>query len=338
MTQELTKPIHPALNTTTAQAESVRKYLDASSAANTRRAYSGAMAGKTGAHALKVRKFVAFADYCADHGYTPHPARAEVVVLYLTHLADAGAKVATIEQRRAAIASAHRGQVNPCADDRVKEAMKGIRRKLGTQVKPKAALSPDELRQIVASLPDDLRGIRDRALLLMGWQGAFRRSELVALIVADVDTRAGKLTITISRSKTDQDGQGQYKVLPELPDKSLCALTAYRAWLSAAEIRTGPVFRSIDRWGHVRAGQMNGQEVARIVQGACKRAGIDPQRFAGHSLRSGYVTAATNAGANDGDIMEQTGHRSSATLRRYKQMAGRGAQRATLAALGMTEK
>lgn len=326
MNQELT-PTHPAgaeLATTTERAERVRRYVDASSSPNTQRAY-----------ATDWRKFV---EYCRVHGYQALPAMPETVVDYLTRLADEGLKASTIERSRAAIAYGHQGHTNPCADDRVKVAMKGIRRKLGIRATPKAALPTDDLALIVAMLPDDLRGLRDRALLLMGWQGAFRRSELVALNVDDIDTHGGKMTITIRKSKTDQDGAGLYKVLPELADKSICPVAAYRAWLSAADIRSGAVFRSIDRWGHTRDGHMDAGEVARIVKRSCQLASIDPQRFAGHSLRSGFVTAASDAGASDSDIMEQTGHKSSATLKRYRQMAGRGAQRATLAALGIREK
>jgi len=322
MTMTVITPTDTALTpfTPTERAQRIRRYVDAGKADATKRAY-----------AIAWRAFEVF---CGDHGYVPHPAPAEAVVDYLTALADAGASVSKIGQHRAAIRFYHRGQANPCADDRVEETMKGITRKVGTMSKPKAALSPDELRKLVATLPDDLRGKRDRALLLMGWAGAFRRSELVALDVADIDTRGNKLTVTLRRSKTDQEGQGLYKSIPSMEDATICPVAAYRAWLDAAKIQSGLVFRSIDRWGHTHEGQMDGREVARIVKSACKRAGIDERRFAGHSLRSGFVTAATLAGANDSDIMEQTNHKSSATLRRYKQMAGLGAQRAVFAAFG----
>lgn len=328
-------------NPLTEGAQRVRKYLQAGKAANTRRAYASGVTGQPSARAEKMRKFPTFAAFCDERGYTTLPADPATVADYLTHLADMGATVATIEQRRAAIANAHKAQAsNPCSSELVKETMKGIRRERGIMAKPKAALSRDELRAVVAALPDTLRGKRDRALLLMGWAGAFRRSELVALTVADVDIKRDRLTVTIQRSKTDQEGQGLYKTLPTLPnDPALCPSKAYTAWINAAGINSGPIFRSIDRWGHVSTGTepMQGNEVARIIKAACKVANIDPRKFAGHSLRSGFVTEATNAGANDGDIMEQTGHKSSATLRRYKQLAGRGAVRATLAAFGETK-
>lgn len=322
----------------TERAQRARKYLKAGKAESTRRAYASGVTGQQSARADKMRKFPTFGAFCDERGYVAIPAEPATVVDYLTYLADAGATVATIEQRRAAVANAHKSQpVNPCAAEIVRETMKGIRRKLGMMGKPKTALSLDDLRAIVVALPNDLRGKRDRALILMGWAGAFRRSELMALGVADVDVKRDRLTVTIQRSKTDQEGQGLYKTLPALRDTpQVCPLTAYAAWINAAGINSGLIFRGIDRWGHVGADAeaMNGNEVARIVKRACKLAGIDSRKFAGHSLRSGFVTEATNAGANDGDIMEQTGHKSSATLRRYKQLAGRGAVRATLAAFG----
>ncbi len=327
----------------------IAEHRQASKAANTMRAYRSGLQGnaqrttKDGAPRQDGRKFPTFETFCAQRGYQIMPAAPEVVEAYLGTLAKMGAKVATIEQRRAAIGYVHEiaGHANPCKSPQVKEAMKGIRRKLGVMARPKDHLSPDELARVVAALPDTLRGKRDRALLLMGELGAFRRSELVALDVNDVTIRreggaqGGEvMSVLVRHSKTDQEGEGQYKTIPAMSDKTICPIAAYRAWLNAAGIHSGRVFRAIDRWEHVRAGGrgMDGQEVARIVKRAAAAAGLDARRFAGHSLRSGYVTAATLAGANDGDIMEQTGHRSSATLRRYKQMAGRGAKRATLAA------
>lgn len=325
MTEAIQTTHAPKQALSTERAGRVAKYVTASKAENTRRMYR--------------TQWATFETYCADHGYTALPAEPAAVVDYITHLAEEGRKASSIQQALAAIGYVHETpkHMNPAKSPEARETMAGIRRTVGIASKPKAALSPDELRQIVAGLPDDLRGIRDRALLLMGWAGAFRRSELVALDVADVDTRGGKMTIAIRRSKTDQSGEGNYKVLPALADPLIDPLTAYRAWLKAAGIAAGAVFRGIDRWGNLEADRLHPQGVARAVKSACKRAGIDEQRFAGHSLRSGFVTAATNAGANDGDIMEQTGHKNSATLRRYKQLAGRGAQRATLAAFGVAD-
>jgi integrase len=311
---------------TTERAERIREYVDAGRTNATQRAYGAAW-----------RHFTAF---CAQNGYSALPASPEVVCDYLAHSAATGASVSLIEQRRAAIRFAHRGQVNPCADDRVTETMRGIRRKVGTAVTPKAPMLPNDLARLTTALPNDLRGLRDRALLLMGEAGAFRRSELVALTVNDVNIRRDDdgdvMSIRIAKSKTDQEGKGKYKTIPALSNTALCALTAYRVWMDAAKINSGPVFRSIDRWGHIDecCDPMDGKEVARIVKAACKGAGVDPRRFAGHSLRSGFVTAAKLKGVGDADIMEMTGHESAMTLKRYTHMAGLGAKRAARAVFG----
>jgi integrase len=334
-----TPPASPALPT--ARAARVRKYVEASKAANTIRAYCA--------------QWGQFERHCSDHAAQSLPASVETVIDFLTALAEGevaihnprrpdlhGRKqprtVAQIEAARAAIGYMHEttGHKNPCKDVRVRETLKGVRRALGAMARPKDHLSPDDLARIVAALPDTLRGKRNKALLLIGEMGAFRRSELVSLDVNNITIRREKggevMSILISKSKTDQEGEGLYKTIPAM-NGTACPIAAYRAWLKAASIGSGVVFRSIDRWGNVGSG-MDGQEVARIVKDAAEGAGLDRSRVAGHSLRSGFVTAAALAGANDSDIMEQTGHRSSATLRRYKQLAGQGAKRATLAAFG----
>lgn len=345
------RPTLPAL--TADELDMIAQNRQASKARATMRAYKSALKGSDSprdadkARAEKARKFPTFEAWCAARGDTALPAAPEIVELYLVTLAGAGAKVATIEQRRAAIGYLHEiaGQGNPCKSPQVKEAMKGIRRgKKAQRPAPKKQIPRDELAQIVAAIPDDLRGRRDRAMLLMGWAGAFRRSELAGVQVEHVTIRRERggevMSIELPASKTDQEGEGLYKTIPAIDDKRVCPIAAYRAWMNAAGVQSGHVFRAIDRWGHLRAGGMDGQEVARVLKARAEDAGYtdaELRRIGAHSLRSGYVTAATMAGANDSDIMEQTGHRSSATLQRYKQMAGKGAQRATLAAFGVRE-
>src|SRR5205823_4300977 len=161
----------------------------------------------------------------------------------------------------------------------------------------------------LGALGDDLTAYRDRAIILVGWAGAFRRSELVALDVADIDL-SHRLVIRVRRSKTDQEGKGLLKVIPPLADKDVCPLVALRRWLSAAEISAGPLFRSVDQWSHVRTSRLSSKSVALIVKAAATRAGLDAASFAGHSLRSGFITEAASAGVESRDIMAQTGHKS----------------------------
>lgn len=305
----------------TIRSERARQYALKSKAANTLRAYRAPW-----------REFQAFAE---KKGERALPAEAGLVVDYLTALADAGAKASTIGVHLAAIASAHRTAKapDPTVDEGVRLVMGGIRRELGTRPAKKAPVMLDELRRMVAALPDTLAGKRDKALLLVGFGGAFRRSELVGLDVADIRLN-GKLVITVKRSKTDQEGAGRTKVIPALADETLCPVKALRAWLDAADIKSGAIWRQVDKWGHLRDNRLTAQSVALTVKAAAERAGLEARQFAGHSLRSGFITEAANAGVESRDIMSQTGHKSEAVMRGYIQDSGRGAVEAVRAAFG----
>lgn len=297
------------------------KYAERSRAPSTDKAYRAAWAD--------------FEEFCQEYRAVALPAQPSSVAAYITHLAD-GQKVATIQLKLAAIAAAHRraGHPNPGDDERVKTIMAGIRRTLGTAPDKKAPVRLDQLRKMIESLPDGLAGVRDKAIILAGWAGAFRRSELVGLNVSDLRFAPDKMSLRVRRSKTDPEGQGKTKTIPVLDDSQICPVRALRAWLKAASIGEGPLFRAIDRWGHVRQSRLSDKAVALIVKAAAERAGLDPDLFAGHSLRSGFVTAATSGRAESRDIMQQTGHTSETTMRGYIQDAGLGAMAAVRAAFG----
>lgn len=296
-------------------------YVQNTRAQNTRRAYGAAW-----------REFEAF---CAKHGYAALPASPNAVIDYITALADSGAKASTISVKLAAIRFAHQSQAtDPTALPAVRLVWQGIRRTIGTAQRRKAAVTLDDLRAMVRATGDDLRGLRDRALVLLGWAGAFRRSELAGLDVEDLHIN-GVLKVHLKRSKTDQEGAGSVKVIPATGN-DLCPVAAMRAWLDAADIRSGAVFRSIDRWGHVRGARLTDRDVARIVKRLAEAAGLDPRQFSGHSLRAGFVTSAATAGVPEWQIQEVTGHKSAQVLRRYIRDAGRGQVDAIRAALGQT--
>lgn len=273
-----------------------------------------------------------FLEFCADHSVESLPAQSATVAAYLTWLAR-GQQVSTIQVKLAAIQHFHALAYapDPTAAPEVKAVMAGIRRTLGTAPDKKAPVTLTDLRAMVGALPATLAGTRDRALILVGWAGAFRRSELVALDVADIEL-SRRLVIHVRRSKTDPEGKGMVKVIPPLADKDVCPLVNLRRWLSAAEIASGPLFRAVDQWGHVRARRMSGKSVANIVKAAAARAGLDADLFAGHSLRSGFITEAAGAGVPSRDIMAQTGHKSETVMRGYIQDAGLGAMAAVEAA------
>jgi integrase len=166
-------------------------------------------------------------------------------------------------------------------------------------------------------LPDGLIGSRDRTLLLIGFAGAFRRSELVALNRDAVEITGDGLVITIKRSKTDQEGAGRKIGLPYAAHKETCPVRSLQEWLERSAITDGPLLRPINRHGHMAEGRLSSAAVGEIVKRHATAVGLDPTKFSGHSLRSGLATSAAAAGASERSIMAQTGHRSVNMVRRY---------------------
>lgn len=279
-------------------------YVAASRALETRRAYR--------------HQWSNFTAWCEAQGIEALPAQGATVALYATHMAGLGRKVSGIEQALAAITAAHKaaGYPNPRDTPQVAAVIGGIRREIGTAQDQKAPVLVGDLRAMVEQLPDTLHGARNRALLLVGFAGAFRRSELVALDFEDLAFTAEGVVVTIRRSKTDQEGAGRKVAVPFGSDVATCPVRSLKAWLELAGIVAGPVFRSVDR--HGRIGQrLHGADVARTVKRVAKAAGLDPSRFSGHSLRAGLATSAAKAGKSERSIMKTTGHRSTAMVRRY---------------------
>lgn len=267
--------------------------------------------------------WAAFSGWCAEHGLVALPASPETVMMYLTSMAE-GHKVSTIQRHMSTISKAHNtAEVdNPVDSRRVKTTMKGIANTLGTAQTRKHAISIEDLRAVVSLLPDTLIGVRDRAILLIGFAGAFRRSELVALDVSDVEFVPEGCIITVRRSKTDQEGEGQQKAIHS-GREGLCPVESLRAWLTAARIESGPVFLATSSKGFhegncsVVQKRIDEGTIAQLIKRSVLRAGLDPTQFSGHSLRAGFATEAAKAGCHDRDIMRQTGHKSQAMVQRY---------------------
>ena len=167
------------------------------------------------------------------------------------------------------------------------------------------------------TLPETLLGRRDACLLLLGFSSAMRRSELVALDVADVNHTNDGLIVTVTRSKTDQEGEGRQIGIPYGSNPTTCPVRTSRAWLDVSGIEDGPLFRPIDRHGKLGKERLSNRAVAMIVKRTAQAAGLDPKVVAGHSLRSGMATSAARAGATEAEIMNQTVHKSLPVLRRY---------------------
>ncbi len=259
-----------------------------------------------------------FARWCQPYGFVPLPARPETVALYLTALADA-LKPSTLGRRLATISQVHQaaGHEAPTTAAPVRLVWAGIRRAKGTHQQGKAPAITAEMRRMVDTLDDRLIGIRDRALLLLGFAGAFRRSELVALVLADVHVGHDGLTIIIRKSKTDQEGQGRKMGIPYGSHPHTCPVRAMAAWREKSDLTEGALFRAINRHGAVQPGRLSDRAVALIVKRAALAAGLDPAKYAGHSLRAGLATSAAQAGVSERSIMAQTGHKSVMVARRY---------------------
>ena len=237
---------------------------------------------------------------------------------YLTDLAGTLA-VASLGRRMTSISQAHEtaGHESPTKTKPVREAMKGIRRTFGVATTKKAPLRSTDIRTLVGTLDvDTLGGLRDRALLVVGFAGAFRRSELVALDVDDIDSGPDGLVVHIRRSKTDQEGEGASIGLPYGSDPSTCPVRTLRAWLDAAGITAGAIFRQVTRHG-VIGGRMSGGAAADRVKRAAGRAGLDAARYGGHSLRAGLITSAMEGGAQEHRTMLHSRHKSVHVFRGY---------------------
>jgi integrase len=259
-----------------------------------------------------------FCRWCGALELCPLPASAETVASYLAEYAGR-LKVGSLQRRLNAIAEAHKavGLDSPTSSGIVRNTLKGIKRVNGTATVQKAAALTDDIRSMVAASDSGPIGARDRALVLLGFAGAFRRSELVGLDVEDCAFSKDGLTITLRRSKTDQDGAGRKIGIPYGSNPETCPVRVLQDWLEHAAINSGPLFRSLNRHGQVQAGRLSGIDVARVIKKLAKRVGLDAGKYAGHSLRAGHATSAAIAGASERSIMKQTGHRSVQMVRRY---------------------
>lgn len=303
----------------------VEAYQRASKADATVRAYRGDAA--------------AFEAWCSRYGFRSLPASPEAVAGFLVAEAEAGRAASTIGRRCAAIKYAHKlaRLQDPTEDEAVRATMKGIRRKVGTAPDQKAAATADVLTAMLSHTPQTLTGKRDRALLALGFAGAFRRSELVALDVSDLREDPEGLRVLVRRSKVDQEGAGFEKAIPA--GRFIRPVALLREWLEAAGITEGPVFRPVSRSGRVRSAQLRQigepnadasgvadyaipprltcQAVADIIKKYAAAAGLDASTFGAHSLRAGYITTAAERGADLARIMDQSGHRDTRTVVGY---------------------
>jgi integrase len=279
--------------------EPVRDLLSQSLSASTQRAYSADLAHFQAA------------------GYSI-PSSPNEVANYIAAMAQV-LKPATVSRRLAAIAKAHRalGHASPVSSEIVNATMKGLRRKCGVAQRQAKPIMTDDLHRILDALPTSPKGTRDKALLLLGFGGGFRRSELVGIDHDHIEHVRQGMVVTLPRSKTDQEGRGRAVAIPFGRGRH-CPVKALAAWLEIASIDSGPVFRPINRHGQISADQrLSGEAVSIVIKDVVRLAGLNPNIYSGHSLRAGLATSAAMAGVPSWKIRQQTGHASDAMLARY---------------------
>lgn len=290
----------PQLGEVEQLAAAAKAYVEQGRAPGTRRTYGA--------------NWERFRVWAVEAGLPHLPAPPETICLYAAHLAREGLRPCSIQLALTAIAWKHKqqGMDNPTGDQLVHAVVAGIKRALGTKKQHKQALIAALVRQMVEPIACDHHIVhhRDHALLLLGFSGAFRRSEVCTLEVSDLRFVPQGLEVTLRRSKTDQRGKGTVKAIPFASDKDFCPVRSLQRWLWSAGIESGPIFRRIDRWGFIGTKALEPGTLARIIKKHALAAGLDPAQFSGHSLRSGWITSAHELGKGLQATMEHAGHTS----------------------------
>jgi site-specific recombinase XerD len=285
--------------------ESTSRYVESGlrGAANTIRAYAG--------------DWQRFTAWCQLHHLESLPAPVEALAGFLTELADAGKKLATIQRHGAAIAKAHElaGLDSPTADKKIKVLLKGIARERKTRIKQAAAFSLASFKHAIRAIDVTTpTGLRNRALLLLGFTGAFRRSELEALNIEDLAFDEEGLVVSLDKSKTNQFGQAEEKAIFYSPDSALCPIRSLQAWLRVLNRTEGCVFVSLRKNQRITTRRLTTKYINLITQQYLG------SQYTAHSLRASFVTVSKLNGADDSKVMNQTKHKTSAMIRRYTRL------------------
>ena len=258
--------------------------------------------------------FKDFSMFCAKNGFSSLPTEPKIISLYITYLSS-GRKISTLKRRIASISVVHRlkGHYIDTKHPIIIENLMGIRRKTGSFQKSKKPILINELKQIIKAIDarnkNKGRVLRDKAIILTGFSGGFRRSELVSIDYNDLEFVSEGVKIFIKRSKTDQSGEGMIKALPYFENKEFCPVTFLKKWLDISKIRNGLIFNISDK------------SVALLIKKYASGAGLDSEKYSGHSLRSGFATVSAEFGADERSIMTMTGHKTTQMVRRYIQEA-----------------
>ena len=267
--------------------------------------------------------FKDFALFCAKNAFKNLPTEPKVVSLYLTYLSTKEAKMSTLKRRLVSIGVIHKlkGHYLDTKHPSIIENIMGIKRRKGSIQKSKKPLLINNLKKIINAIDngkkDNIKKLRDRTIILIGFSGGFRRNEIVSLDCDDLDFVPEGLKINIKRSKTDQFGEGSVKALPYFNKSQYCPVVSLKKWMDLTSITSGPVFRRFIKGSKLSENRLTNQTVALLIKEYLNLAGIDSTNYSGHSLRSGFATSAAESGAEERSIMNMTGHKSTEMVRRY---------------------
>tara|TARA_A100001015_G_scaffold260490_1_gene305253 strand:- start:706 stop:1668 length:963 start_codon:yes stop_codon:yes gene_type:complete len=283
--------------------------LQSSKANNTVRAYKS--------------DFNDFGLFCAKNEFKSLPTQPKIVALYLTHLSTKEVKMSTIKRRLVSIGVIHKlkGLYLDTKHPTIVENLMGIKRRKGSFQKGKKPLLINNLKKIIKVIDEEnyeeIKKIRDKTIILVGFSGGFRRNEIVSLDIDDLNFVNEGVRINLKRSKTDQFGEGSLKALPYFESSQYCPVKSLLKWIEISNIKSGPLFRRFIKGSKLSEKRLTDQTVALIVKEYLKLGGIDNRNYSGHSLRSGFATSAAESGAEERSIMAMTGHKTTGMVRRY---------------------
>ena len=288
--------------------EATLNNLKSSKANNTLRAYKS--------------DFKDFGSFCAKHGFNSLPTEPKIVSLYLTHLSK-NSKISTLKRRLVSLSVVHKlkGHYLDTKHPIIVENLMGIKRLKGSIQKGKKPILISHLKSIINVIHEqnvnDINKLRDKTIILIGFGGGFRRTELISIDHEDLEIVQEGLKITIKKSKTDQFGEGMTKGLPYFSNELYCPVTNLKKWLEISNIKSGPIFRRFTKGSILTEKRLSDQSVVLLIKKYLKLAGINNNNFSGHSLRSGFATVAADSGADERSIMAMTGHKTTQMVRRY---------------------
>ncbi len=267
--------------------------------------------------------FKDFGLFCSQNGFKSLPSEPKIVSLYLTYLSTKEVKISTLKRRLVSIGVIHKlkGYYLDTKHPSIIENIMGIKRRKGSKQKGKKPLLINNLKTIINVIDgeknEEIKKLRDRSIILIGFSGGFRRSEIVSLDYDDLDFVKEGLKVSLKRSKTDQFGEGSVKGLPYFENSQYCPVVSLRKWIKISKINSGALFRRFTKGSKLSENRLSDQTVALLIKDYLEIAGIESRNYSGHSLRSGFATSAAESGVEERSIMAMTGHKSTEMVRRY---------------------